>query len=165
MPIKQLPLAMRLLQGPSLVNDHGEGYTPSAIPGLAGGEVREWGYQQALKNRTDNTRKFWENRGKPGSGFLPPAHATPLPNEWEIMGNVVRGRQNAIESVGGRARMPEQQDYYNDPSPNTRWDERQIGLATGNTLADDTSGYDQATNKISRPTYSALASLRRRFGL
>lgn len=135
MAITKLPLALRMLQGPSLVNDEGQGYSPSNQPGIAGMDIQGWGYDQALKQRSQKRQQFLENRGNPLFGFLRPANVTALPNKWEVYGQVMRGRSNAAQEAGAGFRSA---PIGNAPAPNTRWDSDQIDAKTGNTLTQDT---------------------------
>lgn len=150
---------------PTLMGQDGDGFTPSSTPGQAGHQIRQWGYQQALGARDRKRSNFWANRGNKLFGFLPPSNATPLPNQWEVMGEVNAGRQRAIEGAGGNFNM-DIGDAYNDGSkPNTRWDAEQIGVASGNSLGMDVNEFQNALNATARPSRGIIANLRRKFGL
>ena len=148
-----------LQQLSSLVSDNGEAYTPPAGP-LAGHGIQNWGRTQANNDRYQKHLKAIQN---PTSlGAMP---ATPLPNQWEIMGQVVKGRRNAVEAAGGKFNMADQADYYNEAPVNTRWDDQQVGVTTGNTMGDDMAGFQDALNNTSRPSRGVIGNLRKRFGL
>lgn len=149
----------------SLVGADGAAYTPPDGP-QAGLGIKQWGYNEALKQRQGATRKFWDSRaaGDPLSGFLPPSHATPLPNQWETMGHVMKGRANAINANGMDAEL----DNYAAPggnAPSTRFDTEQIGIDTGHTLGEDTGAYQNSLNKVARPSAGIINNLRRKFGI
>jgi hypothetical protein len=148
----------------TLLSDSGEGYTPPEGP-QAGMGIQQWGYNQALDQRHDTKQRFWQNRGNKLFGFLPPSNATPLPNAWETMGHVVKGRANAVDAAGGRLRMPDPADYYNNAPGSTRFDDEQVGIETGQTLGADKLGFQDALNNTSRPSHRILGDLRRRFGI
>ncbi len=155
----QLPLSLRLLKNPSLVNDNGEGYTPRAHDNGMG--VRQWGQQQASNRAFDQHTNHINMMGRPGGGFLRPQTSL-VPTAWQGLAEVMNGRQNAVEESGGRFRGD---DYGNDPAPNTRFDENQIGIATGQSLGTDLNNYQQATNNLRNPSISSLIRLQRKFGL
>jgi hypothetical protein len=142
----------------TLMSDDGEGYTPPTNP-QAGLGIQNWGLNQA------NNARFAKGVAATRHPNALNTNATPLPNAWEIFGHVMNGRRNAVEAVGGRFRGPDPADFYNDAPSNTRFDDRQIGVTTGQTLADDEAGMQDALNRTSRPSHRIITDLRKRFGL
>jgi hypothetical protein len=150
----------------SLMNQEGEEFSPQPGAG-AGISVQNWGMNQALNDRFAQLRRFQQTQGRPGgglNGFLSPQHTTGLPNQWDIFGQVMRGRQDAVEGAGQHFDLGGT-PLGNEAAPNTRWDPEQVGVNTGHTLRDDEAGFQNALNHSARPSNGLIGDLRRRFGL
>ena len=148
----------------TLMGEGGDTYTPPEGP-MAGHGIQQWGRDQANQSRFRGAVDYLKNMGRPGAGFLKPQRATPLPNQWEIMGTVMQGRQRAVEDAGGRFKGPKQADYYNEAPSNTRWDDEQVGVDTGNTLGTDMINAQESLNNLRSPSHAAIQNLRRKHGL
>ena len=148
----------------SLMSNQGEAYTPPEGP-RAGPAIQQWGRTQANNQRFQDATNWLQNMGKPGTGFLRPQHASPLPSPWEILGHVIKGRSNAIEASGGKANIEDYHAGAGSDRPTTRFDPLQVGVTTGQTLADDQQGFERSANTMSSISRNALLNLRRKYGL
>jgi hypothetical protein len=129
---------MDSLRSMSLLGADGEPYSPPEQgSGLA---VQQWGKNQAWNKRFADQTHYIQNMGKPGMGFLGPNNTSPSPfSKWNVMGQVLQGRNNAVEASGGRMKM-NLMDAYNDGGerPDTRFEAEQTSSLTGgNTLMQD----------------------------
>lgn len=144
-----------------LLGARGKSYTPQG--GLAD---RQWGQQNIDEARFDESAERIKNMGKPGHhglGFKTSRYGTPN-TTWDGFHGLMMGLRDGANAQGRTFKL-DPADYMNDSRVNTRFDDEQIGVSTGSTLADDQAGFQAAINTMRTPSRNIIANLRKRFGL
>lgn len=142
----------------SLLGVNGQSYQPQ---GGISDEI--WGQHNLSDARQNEVVDRIHTMGQPGAGFLNTSKYG-LPNStWDGFHGMMMGLRDATQQRGQNLKMVGGPGL--GPVPNTRFDEGQVGVTTGQTLGDDMDQFQNAMNHSSSPTSGAIANLRRKFGL